>query len=216
MSARFDMGRAITKAILEAVGTDFLLKDGSRAMTGNLDMGENYIIETKDVLPHGTNEYQLGNASHYWKSVLAGIVNAWSVAFTATTSSILARNNVSAIINIGTVYGGTSICAIINTLASGSAEFQIPRAGDITMLTAKTLTSDDIRINAVGWLRALDNAFIQLGNDTSGTPPTPSATYRGALVRINGGEGVADKICVCVKKADDSYGWFDLIADAFI
>lgn len=43
MSSRFGFEQAITKAILETIGTDFLLKDGSRAMTGNLDMGNNVI-----------------------------------------------------------------------------------------------------------------------------------------------------------------------------
>ncbi|PFW41308.1 hypothetical protein COL28_20470 [Bacillus thuringiensis] len=56
--------------------------------------------------------------------------------------------------------------------------------------------------------------YLQAGNVTS--LPTPSIQYRGREIRVEGGTGVADKICVCVKKADNTYGWFDTTAGTFV
>jgi hypothetical protein len=56
--------------------------------------------------------------------------------------------------------------------------------------------------------------YAYLGNVSS--PPAAGSGYRGVLVMQQGGVGVADKLLVCVKKSDDSYGWFDLISDTFV
>ncbi|RJS88444.1 hypothetical protein CW700_07735, partial [Candidatus Bathyarchaeota archaeon] len=37
--------------------------------------------------------------------------------------------------------------------------------------------------------------------------PTASAEYRGALVRVEGGEGEADHLYLCVKNAQEGYEW---------
>jgi len=37
--------------------------------------------------------------------------------------------------------------------------------------------------------------------------PTASATYRGVMVRVEGGSGVADRLYVCVKSSSDAYSW---------
>ena len=37
--------------------------------------------------------------------------------------------------------------------------------------------------------------------------PAASATYRGKTVRVEGAEGVADKLYCCMKADDDSYSW---------
>jgi len=39
------------------------------------------------------------------------------------------------------------------------------------------------------------------------TLPTPSAKYRGKMVRIEGGTGVADKLYICIKDELDNYVW---------
>jgi hypothetical protein len=44
--------------------------------------------------------------------------------------------------------------------------------------------------------------------------PTPSVTYRGYQYRIEGGTGVADGFYVCLKKADDTYKWFNVLTGA--
>jgi hypothetical protein len=39
------------------------------------------------------------------------------------------------------------------------------------------------------------------------TLPTPSATNRGRMAIIYGGEGAADTVKACLKQADGSYAW---------
>lgn len=41
--------------------------------------------------------------------------------------------------------------------------------------------------------------------------PTPSVNYRGAIFRVEGGAGVADRYVVCVKNAADAYVWQDMV-----
>jgi hypothetical protein len=72
--------------------------------------------------------------------------------------------------------------------------FEISRAGDITLI---------------------NDCYLKPANKADSTLPTPDSTYRGKIIRIEGGTGVADKLCVCLKKSDDSYGWFDLISEAW-
>jgi hypothetical protein len=37
--------------------------------------------------------------------------------------------------------------------------------------------------------------------------PTASATYRGQMLRVQGGNGVADVLYICTKDASDVYAW---------
>lgn len=37
--------------------------------------------------------------------------------------------------------------------------------------------------------------------------PTASVRFRGVLVLVPGGTGVADAFYICAKKSDDTYGW---------
>lgn len=39
------------------------------------------------------------------------------------------------------------------------------------------------------------------------TLPTASVRFRGVLVLVRGGAGVADALYACVKKSDDTYDW---------
>lgn len=65
-------------------------------------------------------------------------------------------------------------------------------------------------------LSMADDKFIKIGKDSDGTLPSPSADYRGKMIMTEGVTGAADKVCICVKKADDTYGWFDLISGTFV
>lgn len=56
--------------------------------------------------------------------------------------------------------------------------------------------------------------YLRLGNMTA--LPTPDIQYRGYEIRIEGGSGVADKVCTCVKKADNTYGWYDRISGTYV
>jgi len=43
-----------------------------------------------------------------------------------------------------------------------------------------------------------------------GSLPDPSVDYRGAMIRVEGGSGVADKLYCCMKKADNTYAWIQV------
>jgi len=64
--------------------------------------------------------------------------------------------------------------------------FEISRAGDIALL---------------------DDKFLKIGKDSDGVLPTPDASYRGKMIRVEGGAGVADKLYICMKSAADTYSW---------
>jgi len=55
-----------------------------------------------------------------------------------------------------------------------------------------------------------DDCYIQVGRDSDGSLPTPSSYYRGKMIRVEGGAGVADKLYCCMKKADDTYAWVQI------
>lgn len=127
---RFDMHRAITKAILETVGTDFLLLDGTRAMTGNLDMGNNEIVSVKNLYPEGTGVGALGRSANYWNSAHIVTTNFFSLLGGATASVIASRNILNSSITFK--YRATEVAKIENDFLG------ISRAGDIIQLATKT------------------------------------------------------------------------------
>jgi len=55
------------------------------------------------------------------------------------------------------------------------------------------------------WLT--DDNFFKVARDSDGVLPTPSAAYRGYMIRSEGAAGVADRMYMCMKKVDDSYQW---------
>lgn len=60
--------------------------------------------------------------------------------------------------------------------------------------------------------------FFKLGYDSDGILPTADVSQRGKMIRIEAADesGEADRLCICVKKTDDTYGWFDLISATFV
>jgi len=50
--------------------------------------------------------------------------------------------------------------------------------------------------------------YLKLGNVSS--LPTASASYRGMVIRVEGGAGVADKLYICMKSATDTYSWIQI------
>jgi hypothetical protein len=69
---------------------------------------------------------------------------------------------------------------------AASAYLEISKAGDVTFL---------------------DDKFLKLGKDSDGSLPTPSSSYRGKMIRVEGSVGEADKLYVCMKSASDAYSW---------
>lgn len=55
----------------------------------------------------------------------------------------------------------------------------------------------------------------QVENVASASLPSPTANHRGTVIVVQGGTGAADKPLVCLKKDDESYGWFNLATAAF-
>jgi len=55
-----------------------------------------------------------------------------------------------------------------------------------------------------------DDRFLKIGLDSDGELPTPDETYRGKMIRVEGGPGEADKLYVCMKAADESYSWVQI------
>jgi hypothetical protein len=55
------------------------------------------------------------------------------------------------------------------------------------------------------------SARYNISKTVSGnTLPTPSEKEAGRMVRITGGSGAADSLYICMKKADNTYGWFKM------
>jgi len=46
--------------------------------------------------------------------------------------------------------------------------------------------------------------------EETGQLPTASETYRGAMIRVEGGEGVADTLYICMKRANGTYAWVQI------
>jgi hypothetical protein len=63
-----------------------------------------------------------------------------------------------------------------------------------------------------GDISLVDDKFLKVGKDSDGALPAASATYRGKLIRVEGGEGVADKTYQCMKAADESYSWKEVVS----
>lgn len=59
-------------------------------------------------------------------------------------------------------------------------------------------------------LRTEEGGILFARFSNSEALPAASATYAGAMRRINGGPGVADRVVMCVKNASDAYAWVDL------
>jgi len=55
------------------------------------------------------------------------------------------------------------------------------------------------------WRDIFLDRYSFLGNVAS--LPTPTSAYRGAMIRVEGGTGVADKLYVCMKSATGTYSW---------
>ena len=83
------------------------------------------------------------------------------------------------------IWDGVSQFLAVATMKYGTGyNFELSRAGDITMLTDK---------------------MIQLSNETQA--PAASATHRGKYRLVHGGAGVADLLYCCMKSAADTYSW---------
>lgn len=68
--------------------------------------------------------------------------------------------------------------------------------------------STTMSVSPTGVVSWENNTSLVVPNRSS--LPSASSTYRGVIVRVQGGEGVADALYWCRKKADDNYEWVQL------
>jgi hypothetical protein len=166
---------------------DVLLLDGTRTMTGNLDVGTKGLVTTNLGIYEFTSTMlmvrnrantawrDLGVSSLSFRTAYGGFgCNASPIYFAANAASG------------GVVYFRTYYPTTYDVAKFVDGYFQIMRSGDIDLI---------------------DDKFIKIGKDSDGTLPTASADYRGKMIRVEGGAGVADTLYVCMKKADDTYAW---------
>lgn len=66
---------------------------------------------------------------------------------------------------------------------------------------------DALRMNYDVGMVIQDDIPLGIGKDSDGMLPTPSAAYRGKMIRVEGGAGVADSLYMCMKSAADTYSW---------
>lgn len=132
---------------------------------------------------------------------LGTLVNKWANLFTDFVGFHL-RPETSGSLDLGATHAlpflqyhwrnlflsNTGYMATLDEISTGSG-VEIPHAGDITLL---------------------DDKFLSIGKDSDATLPTPSAGYRGKMIRVEGGEGEADHAYVCRKLADETYEWTQL------
>ena len=120
-------------------------------------------------------------------------------------------------------------CSVMTADSISVGRWDVPNSGDIRTADAGSATYYDLKsgdgsaykvaikliggyanIPRAGDITMLDDKFIQIGKDSDGTLPTPSADYRGKMIRVEGGAGVADKLYMCMKSAADTYSWVQI------
>ena len=171
-----------------------LLLDGSRAMTGNLnlggkllDFGDNVVLR----LGVADNSVRITDKLNtVYRPLYCAMISIEKMYSTA--NNFIFRTNTETgkgIVSFQSFNGTDWLeAARLGTLNQFDATFHIPRAGDITLL---------------------DDKFLKIGKDSDGTLPTPDASYRGKMIRVEGSVGVADEVYIC-KWNGTAYKWFKI------
>jgi len=63
----------------------------------------------------------------------------------------------------------------------------------------------DLGTSDLKWRNLFLSQYLLSGKVAS--LPTADSSYRGKIIRVEGGAGVADKLYVCMKSASDAYSW---------
>lgn len=185
----------------------FLRLNGKRAMTGNLDLSDYKLLFANTLI----KQYGATETLYFMNLAETDFANVGCKSFNSTgASQILGGLKTPIIIPIAE---GNDMVIRSGTGAFGLAkvEFKSGANSDVCAVLEKGFW----RIPLAGDIILLDDKFIDLGDAVSGLP-TANATNRGKMGIVEGGEGVADQVCICVKKVDDSYGWFDVISGGFV
>jgi hypothetical protein len=104
---------------------------------------------------------------------------------------------------LNSILGGASIA----TLGVGSGG--ITSSGDIV---ATNDGQKDLGILAQAWRDIRQTRYFYSGKVA--TLPTPSASYRGVFVRVEGGAGESDKAYICMQNSDGTFSWVQIATGA--
>jgi len=180
-----------------------------------------------DLLPAIDDSYNLGSQSKRWKNLLlsgdVSLATLKTIIFNGDNDPLygtlaLRRHQFLTSLSIYKDYPLCTTYADLNVEGLYAALF-----GSTTGATRfMTLPgSNDGFFKFVTWLNGwrdiayfwqdvcgfYDDNFLLIGKDSDGSLPPASSSYRGKMIRVEGGAGVTDKLYCCMKKADNSYEW---------
>jgi len=182
-------------------------QDGSLPMTGDFDIASKKLLTT--------------NLAFYQKDV--NTFRITNRAITTTKDLELKNLYVDSIISATTIrartqsteltiqaWAGGSLGDIVFSTSTGSiaarlttaGEFIISRAGDIIVLDTKSVLLGN-------------DSFVLIGKDSDDILPTPNATYRGKMIRVEATlySGLTDRVAVCIYRDPfGDYVWKDLVS----
>jgi len=169
---------------------DVLLLDGTRTMTGNFDLG-NYDLLTTDLYLESTPSALIiwNRAKSTYKSLYFNAAECMGFNIITSSGFFYARNYDNAYVLFAARDNGVGLVECARLIGAVEPNFEISKAGNINII---------------------DDKFIKIGKDSDGTLPTASADYRGKMIRVEGGAGMADTLYLCMKKTDDTYAWIQI------
>jgi len=163
-----------------------LLLDGSRAMTGDLNLGGKRLS-----LGPGLPFIDQWGGSAWWVRILHA---------DGTRSGYLLVHLIRA------VEWQSPGRLILDTLESRAAYAEI-------WFRMKNVGAGFIPLKVnYNTVMISPDTFLKIGADSDGVLPTADATYRGKMIMTEGAAGVRDKLYMCLKSDADTYSWV-LIAD---
>jgi len=214
---------------------DVLLLNGSRAMTGDLTLGSygiNFSNTRTRELNLGGGVYavtfrNLADTAYAYLQCLG--VKIWEFDWQGINNYFRASTG-------KVFYTGGDPPLVLATQDGTNAKWILDRCGEIHMLANERIYWDSypggykdyidydyindlfrfyIGLNLIFSLDSAgivmpDDKFIKVGKDSDGILPTADSSYRGKMIRVEGGAGVADKLYMCMKSAADTYSWVQI------
>jgi len=184
--------------LTDAKYSNALLLDGTRVMTGNLDVGttEPKYIYVGDARIRSQTMWGI---PILWVESRAGGAAGFRAGGTCASGNFEAW--------------GYFFCSTDFLTGGNPTVLKHKDIGETFREWARLIRETDncrIDISRMGDLSIIEDRFLRIGKDSDGTLPTASADYRGKMIRVEGGAGVADKLYICMKTAADTYSWIQV------
>lgn len=201
------------------------LEDGSRVLAGDLRLAQDRKI-VLNWTGEGGNEF-FHDGSHYRfpspisiglpdpdnhvdinDAVISVVADAGRIEIGSVTKANLYRTEFEGQVcftSDNAIKAGALFVDGIHRMIGNGTDFAIVLGSDADVNLYRDpdsealKTDDDIKFE--------DDKSFFVGKDADGSLPTASESYRGKILRVEGGAGVADKLYMCMKKADDTYAW---------